>query len=243
MKTLRIDSLTAGYSQVPVVREVTLTVGGGSIVSVLGSNGSGKSTLLKATMGLLSVASGRVTVGDKVVSGLRPHKIVREGVGYVPQSKNVFPSLSVVENLEMGAFVRTGDVAAAIEDVLDKFPDLKDARRKVAGNLSGGQKNLLGLARALMLGPSVILVDEPTAGLSVRNSDRIWQQLLAIAADGTSVLVVEQNADVALEHSDWCYVLVAGEVRLSSAASTVDAEVLNDLFLGVGASEPVTTPL
>jgi ABC-type branched-subunit amino acid transport system ATPase component len=232
MKTLRVEGLAAGYSEIPVVRDVTIEAGGGSTVCVLGPNGSGKSTLLKAIVGLLKVTAGRVAVSGNDVTGLPVHEVVRQGVGYVPQSKNVFPSLSVVENLEMGAFVRDGVVDGLVEEVLDKFPDLKDARKKAAGNLSGGQKNLLGLARALMLDPAVILVDEPTAGLSPSNAARIWQQLSAIAAAGTSVVVVEQNADVALEHSDWCYVLVAGTVRLSSVARSVAPEVLTELFLG-----------
>lgn len=236
MSTLQIDGLTAGYSQLPVIRDVSLRAEPGSIVSILGSNGSGKSTLLKAIIGLLKPMSGRVVIGGRDVTGWRPFKIVREGIGYVPQTNNVFVSLSVVENLEMGAFVRSGDVGARTEQVLESIPDLKAARNKKAGDLSVGQRNLLGLARALMLDPSAILVDEPTAGLAPANTRRIWQQLKSMAANGAAVVVVEQNVDMALEHSDHCYVLVAGQTRLDAATASIHADDLYELFLGSAGS-------
>ncbi len=242
MSTLQIDGLTAGYSQLPVIRDVSLRAEPGSIVSILGSNGSGKSTLLKAIIGLLKPMSGRVVIGGRDVTGWRPFKIVREGIGYVPQTNNVFVSLSVVENLEMGAFVRSGDVGARTEQVLESIPDLKAARNKRAGDLSVGQRNLLGLARALMLDPSAILVDEPTAGLAPANTRRIWQQLKSMAANGAAVVVVEQNVDMALEHSDHCYVLVAGQTRLDAATASINADDLYELFLGgAGSSGAVSS--
>jgi ABC-type branched-subunit amino acid transport system ATPase component len=204
----------------------------GKIVSVLGANGSGKSTLLKAIIGLLKPTNGRVTLVGQELTGLQPYQIVQAGIGYVPQSSNVFVSLNVVENLEMGAFVRKGNIRSSIDRILESFPDLRAARKKQAGDLSVGQRNLLGLARALMLDPKVILVDEPTAGLAPANMDRIWQQLVSIAASGTAVVVVEQNVDMAVENSDWCYVLVAGETRMDCAADSVRREDLHNLFLG-----------
>jgi ABC-type branched-subunit amino acid transport system ATPase component len=236
VSTLQIDGLTAGYSQLPVIRDVSLRAEPGSIVSILGSNGSGKSTLLKAIIGLLKPMSGRVLIGGRDVTGWRPYRIVREGIGYVPQTNNVFVSLSVVENLEMGAFVRNGDIGARTEQLLESIPDLKAARNKRAGDLSVGQRNLLGLARALMLDPSAILVDEPTAGLAPANTRRIWQQLKSIAANGAAVVVVEQNVDMALEHSDHCYVLVAGQTRLDAPAASIQAGDLYELFLGSAGS-------
>lgn len=232
MSTLELIDVTAGYSQLPIVRGVSMRAEAGKIVSVLGANGSGKSTLLKAIIGLLKPTSGRVTLVDKELTGLQPYQIVQAGVGYVPQSSNVFVSLNVVENLEMGAFVRKGNVRSSIDRILDSFPDLRAAHKKRAGDLSVGQRNLLGLARALMLDPKVILVDEPTAGLAPANMERIWQQLVSIAASGTAVVVVEQNVDMAVENSDWCYVLVSGQTRMDCAANAVRRDDLHNLFLG-----------
>jgi branched-chain amino acid transport system ATP-binding protein len=232
MSVLEVIGLTAGYGQIPVVRDVSIRSEAGSIVSVLGSNGSGKSTLLKAITGLLSPMSGRVVIRGTDVARMRPFQIVQKGIGYVPQTKNVFPSLSVTENLEMGAFVRRDEIKAHLARVLDTFPDLKASPKKKAGDLSVGQRNLLGLARALMLDPKAILVDEPTAGLAPANTRRIWDQLLAIAAGGAAVVVVEQNVDMAIEHSDWCYVLVAGQTRMDCAAGSIDREELHQMFLG-----------
>ena len=237
---LRVEGLTAGYGGAPVVREIRLEADAGRVVSVLGPNGSGKSTLLKAIMGLVQVSAGAVEIDGTDVTGQATHKIVRRGIGYVPQISNVFASLSIVENLEMGAFAFDGDVSEAVEEVLGAFPDLRAARSKKAGNLSGGQRNLLGLARALTLRPSVILVDEPTAGLSPTNARRIWEQLAMTAANGTGVLVVEQNVEIAVRGSDWCCVLVNGKVRLSRAADAIAPDELHELFLGgVGSRESV----
>ncbi|MEA2683708.1 MAG: branched-chain amino acid transport system ATP-binding protein [Chloroflexota bacterium] len=229
---LRVDRLTAGYSLLPIINEVSVASRDAAIVSVIGPNGSGKSTLLKAMIGLLKPMSGTVVLGDLDIAGWTPHKIVRQGVGYVPQNNSVFPSLSIVENLEMGAFARTDDIGPKVEKVLDSFPDLKAATKKKAGDLSVGQRNLLGVARALMLDPKVILVDEPTAGLAPQNADRIWQQLHMIASDGAAVIVVEQNVDKALEHSEWAYVMVAGRNRLDGPSADVAREDLRAIFLG-----------
>jgi branched-chain amino acid transport system ATP-binding protein len=229
---LETEELSAGYGQVTIVHDVSLRVQPGSIVAVLGPNGSGKSTLLKAMVGIIRPMTGHVRLDGCDVAGWRPYRIVRQGIGYVPQTNNVFVSLSVVENLEMGAYVRAGRVGSRVEGVLELFPDLRAARKKKAGSLSVGQRNLLGLARALMLEPRVILVDEPTAGLAPANCDIVWNQLRKIAANGTGVLVVEQQVDMAVENSDWCCVLTAGRKRLDKAAADVRRDTLHELFLG-----------
>lgn len=229
---LRIEGVTAGYTQVPIITDITIVDRPGSIVAILGPNGCGKSTLLKAIMGLLKPMAGKVTLSETVITGWAPNRIVRLGMGYVPQSKNVFPSLTVVENLEMGAFIKSGKVLSRVEAVLEDFPDLLAARGKKAGNLSVGQRNLLGLARALMSEPAVILVDEPTAGLAPSNIGVIWSQLLRIAARGASVVVVEQNVDMALQHSEWAYVLVAGRNRLEGPSADLQGTDLHSVFLG-----------
>lgn len=232
LNVLRAEGITAGYNKLPVIDGINLQAKPSSIVAVIGPNGSGKSTLLKALVGRLTPMSGRVIVAGQDVTGWPTHKIVRHGLGYVPQSGNVFPSLSVVENLEMGAYVRKRDVRAQVEAMFAAFPELAAARTKRGGDLSGGQRNLLGVARALMLEPKVILVDEPTAGLAPTNAQLIWQQLKRIAGGGAAVVVVEQNVKEALEHSDWCYVLVAGRGRLDGPSKDVVKEDLSAIFLG-----------
>src|SRR5262249_28577796 len=149
----------------------------GQLACVVGPNGSGKSTLLKAIMGIIKTTSGSVATGDADITGRQTHQIVRAGVSYVPQSANVFPSLTVIENLEMGAYIHSGSLQDRVEAVLDSFPDLAQARRKRGSELSGGQRNLLGVARALMTNPRVVLVDEPSAGLAPANTRIIWEQL------------------------------------------------------------------
>jgi branched-chain amino acid transport system ATP-binding protein len=229
---LRVEGLTAGYTQLPVIQDLSLECRPGSIVTILGPNGSGKSTLLKTAVGLLKPMAGSVRVGDTDITGWKPFKVARSGVGYVPQMSNVFVSLTVLENLEMGAFSIRGDVRERIREVLDAFPDLADAIGKKAGQLSGGQRNLLGVARALMLRPQVILVDEPTAGLAPNNTKRIWDGLSQIAKGGTAVVVAEQNVDVALAHADRAYVLVAGRTKLEGPAAAAREADLHAMFLG-----------
>jgi ABC-type branched-subunit amino acid transport system ATPase component len=236
---LQVERLTAGYTQLPVVQDVTIRAQAGSLVSIIGPNGSGKSTLLKAIMGFLKPMSGSVTVEDRDVTGWAPHRIVRGGAGYVPQLSNIFVSLTVEENLEMGGFTYAADVRTRMEEVLQTLPDLLAARKKKAGELSGGQRNLLGVARALMIEPKVVLVDEPTAGLAPANSRRIWDELLRISAAGKAVVVVEQNVDLALRNSTWTYVLVAGKNRLEGPSESVMQEDLHGIFLG---HEPTDGP-
>ncbi len=226
------DGVTAGYGRVPVIHDLEARAEAGQVVGILGPNGSGKSTFMKALTGLLRLDAGTVSVCGKDITGLAPHLIARGGVGYVPQVANVFPSLTVIENLEMGGYTRRRGLKERVDEVLEVFPDLKDARVKRAGTLSGGQRNLLGLARALMLDPTIVLLDEPTAGLSPAYTRIVWEQVRRIAASGAAVIVVEQNVDLALARADWIYLLVDGRNYLEGTPSEVRAHDISAIFLG-----------
>ncbi len=209
---------------------------------MVGPNGAGKSTALKAIFGLLRPMRGRVNLAGRDVAGWPPHRVARAGMGYVPQVNNVFPTLTIRENLEMGAFTRSDDIRSRMADVLGMFPDLRQAVRKPAGVLSGGQRNMLGIARALMLDPRVLLLDEPTAGLAPTYVARIWERVAAIAATGTAVVVVEQNVALALDHADWAYVLIAGENFMDGPAREVKEADLASIFLGQAQRDRVAQP-
>ncbi|MHB8394310.1 MAG: ABC transporter ATP-binding protein [Candidatus Dormibacteria bacterium] len=234
MSVLLAEGVTAGYGKVPIVQGISARAEVGQVVSIVGPNGAGKSTFLKSVFGLLRKVEGKVVVDGLDVTNLPPHRIANSGMAYVPQVNNVFPSMSVVENLEMGAFTRRSGMNERIEEVLAIFPDLLAARKGKAGVLSGGQRNMLGMARGLMLSPRVVLLDEPTAGLSPAYTTVVWKQVRRIAEAGTAVIVVEQNVDLAVSHSDWTYVLVAGRNRLDGPATEVAKEDLSAIFLGGG---------
>lgn len=234
MSVLLAKGVTAGYGKVPIVQGISARAEVGQVVSIVGPNGAGKSTFLKSVFGLLRKVEGKVVVDGLDVTNLPPHRIANSGMAYVPQVNNVFPSMSVVENLEMGAFTRRSGMNERIEEVLAIFPDLLAARKGKAGVLSGGQRNMLGMARGLMLSPRVVLLDEPTAGLSPAYTTVVWKQVRRIAEAGTAVIVVEQNVDLAVSHSDWTYVLVAGRNRLDGPATEVAKEDLSAIFLGGG---------
>ncbi len=215
---LRADGITAGYGGPPIVEDVSLTVLAGKITAIVGPNGAGKSTLLKALSGVLRVTRGDVYVRGVKTTGLSPEKLVRTGLGYVPQVANVFPDLTVRENLEMGAYTRRRGVPARIDELCELFPDLSKALRRRAGLLSGGQRSMLALARALMLEPAVLLLDEPSAGLAPLLQGVLWEQIEKIAATGVGICVVEQNTRRTLRHAHWGYILVLGRNRLDGPA-------------------------
>src|SRR5258708_23995442 len=190
---LRADALSAGYGGPPIIEDVSLTVLAGKVTAVVGPNGAGKSTLLKAMSGVLKPNRGDVWVRDVKTTNLAPEKLVRRGLGYVPQVSNVFPDLTVRENLEMGAYTRRRGVPARIDELGELFPDLSKALRRRAAMLSGGQRSMLALARALMLEPAVLLLDEPSAGLAPMLQATLWEPIAKIAATGVGICVVEQN--------------------------------------------------
>ncbi len=233
--TLAVTGLTAGYGGPPIVQNVTMKADGGKITAIVGPNGAGKSTFLKALAGVIRPTSGQVILNGIDVAGQPARLLVRQGLSYVPQTANVFPSLTVRENLEMGGYVRRAGVREKADELCDLFPDLKASLRRPARTLSGGQRNMLAMARGLMADPSMLLLDEPTAGLSPRFEAAVWEHVLLIRATGVAIVVVEQNTRRTLTHADWAYVLVLGQNRLEGAGKDLlnDEEVVN-LYIGQG---------
>jgi branched-chain amino acid transport system ATP-binding protein len=234
MSTLEIVKLTGGYHRsIPTIRNISAAVHSGEIVAVIGPNGAGKSTFIKAIFGLCTRHSGEVRLDGKLISGLVTSKVVAHGLGYVPQVSNVFASMTVRENLEMGGFLRRKEVPRRIAEVTEIFPDLKAALPRKAEELSGGQRNMLALARALMTDPAFVLLDEPTAGLSPLYVDKVWDQVRRVADSGVGVLIVEQNARRALENAQQGLVLVEGQIALSRPAKDLlDSPEVVELYLG-----------
>ena len=231
---LKAAGIVAGYGEVEILHGVSMQVLPGEIVAVIGPNGAGKSTLIKAIFGLVPITHGRVLLCGEEITNLAPDQIVATGMSYVPQVENVFPNLSIRDNLEMGAYIRTNGLRARLDRVYELFPDLAGRRGDRAGKLSGGQRQMLALARALMLDPKVLLLDEPSASLSPKMVDSLFQKIREINQAGTAILLVEQNAREALAFSNRGYVLVTGENRLEGQAkSLIDNEDVAKLYLGV----------
>ena len=210
---LQIEGLTAGYGNSPIIHDINMSAAAGSTVVIVGPNGAGKSTLLKSVVGLLNIFSGKIKLLGEEVKGVSPERLVDLGLGYVPQTRNIFPSLSIRENLEIGAYLRPKTMRDRMEQVYSMFPDLQKAAKRPAGTLSGGQRNMLAVGRALMADPAVLLLDEPTAGLSPAYTKTVWEHILSVAELGKAVVVVEQNATTALSSGNWGYVLAAGRNR------------------------------
>lgn len=229
------QSVTAGYGPVPVIRDVSLSVGAGEIVAVIGPNGAGKSTFLKALVGVLRVSHGTVLLGGDDVTNVTPEALARRGVGYVPQVGDIFEPLTVAENLEMGGFLLDrSDVARRIDEVCGVFPQLGGMLRRRADKLSGGERKMLAIARVLMLDPRVMILDEPTANLALPLADVLLRERVRGLADlGKAVLLVEQRAKAAMRIANWTMVLVSGTNRLEGPPSELlgrpDFEAL---FLG-----------
>ena len=233
MSLLEVSNVVAGYGETEILHGVSIAIEKGQIVTIIGPNGSGKSTLLKTIFGLLQPKKGRVRFRKEDITGIAPEVVVRKGLSYVPQSSNVFPSLSINENLEMGAFVRTDDFRQRLEEVYDLFPDLAERRKDRAGTLSGGQRQMLALARALMLDPVLLLLDEPSAGLAPNLVNSVFEKILGINSAGVAILLVEQNAREALGLSSWGYVLASGQNQLEDRGENLlkNPEVVR-LYLG-----------
>jgi branched-chain amino acid transport system ATP-binding protein len=231
---LRAEELVAGYvPDVDILTGCSLTLERGELVGIIGPNGAGKSTLIKTMFGLVPVRSGRVLLGDDDITGLSAHELVSQGVGYVPQNHNVFPSLTIRENLEMGLYLRSDAWAERSAFVHDLFPLLSDRSDQRAGLLSGGERQMVAMGRALMMDPKVLFLDEPSAGLSPANQDGVFQRIGEINGAGISIVMVEQNARTCLEICDRAYVLDQGR----NAYTGTGEELLNDpkvieLYLG-----------
>jgi branched-chain amino acid transport system ATP-binding protein len=218
------ENMTGGYGGPDIITSCTVNVNRGEIVAILGPNGAGKSTAMKAMLGLLNLKSGKVIIDGKDISNLTPQDRVKEGIAFVPQTRNVFTGLSVQENLEMGAYLREERFEEIIEEIYELFPILKEKKSQLVGELSGGQRQQVALGRALMIKPSVLMLDEPTAGVSPIVMDELFDHILKVKKTNVAIIMVEQNAKQALSIADRGYVLVTGENKFSGTGK----ELLND---------------
>ncbi|MDP6079730.1 MAG: ABC transporter ATP-binding protein [Arenicellales bacterium] len=225
--------MSAGYGGTDILHSCTIGVEHGEIAVVVGPNGAGKSTAMKAVFGMLPLREGSVLMSDRDITHLKPQDRVRNGMGFVPQNNNVFTSLTVQENLEMGAFIRRDDFSDTLTQVFDLFPVLKEKRSQAAGELSGGQRQQVAVGRALMTQPQVLMLDEPTAGVSPIVMDELFDRIIEIARSGIAILMVEQNAKQALSIADKGYVLVQGSNRYTDTGSALLANPnVRKAFLG-----------
>jgi branched-chain amino acid transport system ATP-binding protein len=233
MSLLAIDDLDAGYGDLQILDAVDLAVDDEEYVTIVGPNGAGKSTVMRSIFGLTTYMGGSISFAGEEISQLRPDEIIRKGIVYVPQNENVFPSLSVRENLEMGAYVLDEVPEDQMEAVFERFPILRERQEQTAGKLSGGQQQMVAMGRALMLDPDLLLLDEPSAGLAPDLVDEMFDRIDGINDDGTAILMVEQNAKEALRRCDRGYVLVQGQNRFEDRGDALlDNEEVRQEFLG-----------
>lgn len=233
LPTLEITGLFAGYGESEILKNINISVEPAQTVAIIGPNGAGKSTVIKAVLGLLNVTGGTISLNGQDIIGVAPDEAIRQGISYVPQTHNVFPNLSVLENLEMGAWTRKTGIKERIDDMFTLFPDLQAKKSKVAGSLSGGQRQMVAMAKALMVNSKIMLLDEPTAGLSPKYQSEIFQTIKKINDNGVPILLVEQNAKQALEIADKGYVLVDGVNKVQGTGQELlgDSNVAR-MFLG-----------
>lgn len=233
MPLLEVQQITAGYGGGDILKGVSVRLEEGEIVSLIGPNGAGKSTVMKTVFGLLRPRLGKILFAGQEITGSSPDAIVKKGISYVPQTENVFPSLTVLENFQMGAYTRKDAPRAKMDQVLELFPDLKRFMHKKAGALSGGQRQMVAMGRALMLDPKVLMLDEPSAGLAPKLVDLIFEKVKDVNRTGVSILMVEQNARAALMLSTRGYVLATGQNRFEDTGRALLAnEEIGKLYLG-----------
>lgn len=227
------EKMRGGYGGADILNDCTISVDKGEIAVIVGPNGAGKSTAMKAIFGMLGLREGRVMLGDQDITNLSPQDRVKAGMGFVPQTSNVFVSMTVQENLEMGAFIRKDDFSDTMTQIYDLFPILKEKRKQAAGELSGGQRQQVAVGRALMTKPSLLMLDEPTAGVSPIVMDELFDRIIEVAATGIAILMVEQNARQALNIADRGYVLVQGTNRFTDTGEALLANPeVRATFLG-----------
>jgi branched-chain amino acid transport system ATP-binding protein len=227
------NNLTAGYGGVDIIKNITLEVKQGEIAVIVGPNGAGKSTAMKALLGMLKLTDGSVSFAEDDISTMLPQDRVNLGIAFVPQTNNVFTGMSVEENLEMGGFIRTDDIHHTIEDIYNLFPVLKEKRNQNAGELSGGQRQQVAFGRALMTKPKILMLDEPTAGVSPIVMDELFSRIIEVGKTGVGILMVEQNAKQALSIADRGYVLVNGKnSREGSGQDLLNNPEVRKSFLG-----------
>ena len=234
MIILQAENITAGYTtEVNILYDVGIRLTSGQIVSVIGPNGAGKSTLLKTIFGILKPTNGKISLKDEDITGLKPDKVANKGISYVPQVDNVFPSLTIQENLEMGAFIRNDDYSQRLNEIYELFPILGERKKQKAGQLSGGQRQMVAMGRALMVDPQVLLLDEPSAGLSPKLVDMIFEKITDVNKTGVSMIIVEQNAREALKMAGHGYVLAMGRNVLDDTGQALLAnKEVGRLYLG-----------
>ena len=234
MTILQAENITAGYTtEVNILTDVNVRLETGQIVSVIGPNGAGKSTLLKTIFGILKPTNGKIRLKEEDITGIKPDKVAKKGISYVPQVDNVFPSLTIQENLEMGAFIRKDDYSQRLNEIYALFPVLGERKKQKAGQLSGGQRQMVAMGRALMVDPQVLLLDEPSAGLSPKLVDMIFEKIRDINKTGVSMIIVEQNAREALKMANHGYVLAMGRNVLDDTGEALLAnEEVGRLYLG-----------
>ena len=232
---LKVEGLTCRYGKVAAVRELSITVNTGELVALIGGNGAGKTTTLKAISGLIAPVAGRITFLGEDITRAAPRHILNLGIAHCPEGRHVFPHMTVAENLEMGCYLRRekSAIAADMAELFARFPILAERRRQAAGTLSGGEQQMLAIARALMSRPKLVLFDEPSLGLAPNLVERTFEIIGSIRARGVTVVLVEQNAFAALELSDRCYVLEQGRVTLAgSGAELLDNPHVRSAYLG-----------
>ncbi|MBA7638003.1 High-affinity branched-chain amino acid transport ATP-binding protein LivF [subsurface metagenome] len=232
MSILKVENVVSGYGSMEVLHDLSLEVEEGQIVAVLGPNGAGKTTLLRAIFGVINPWKGKIYFKEEDISALPPERVARIGMCYAPQEENIFPSLTVQENLEMGAFIREDDWQPRLEEIYELFPDLTDRRKSRAGELSGGMRQMLAIGRALMLNPELLLLDEPSTGLAPFLVDDIFNRIKKLNEQGVTILLVEQNAQ-ALQCSDRAYILEGGEKKVEgSSRELLEDEEIGKHYLG-----------